>query len=203
MGQEVPPIEDGIPAAHHLAGRDPAQEELQVRQTAQRILAAHLELPVGILSAAAQRRQPSPRRAFWPGMSLDLTGAALVDFDFERLSVVQGWFDGATFQGNAGFDGATFKGNARFGGATFQGKASFDEATFQGNASFGGTIFTSGNGGMGLAGARVLHMDSPDLNKRRVWPDGWTVRPDPAHPSHGTLVLAEQAVSPLDPTDNR
>jgi uncharacterized protein YjbI with pentapeptide repeats len=318
--QAAPPADrDGAP--HPVPGRDPAQEELQVRQTAQRILAAHLRLASGIFGAAAQRRPPSPRQAFWPGISLDLTGATLVDFDFARVSVLQARFDRATFQGDArfskaafqgdaGFDGAIFQGDAgfveatfqhdaefvdaafqrdarfhkaafqgdagfvdaafqrdvwfleatfqhdaRFSGATFrhdvwfsrvtfQGGAGFDGVTFQGTARFGrvsfeydaefvraafqgdtefvgadfegdarfdGATFTSDNGGKGVAGAQVLYLDDPDLNKndRRVWPDGYTVRPDPADPTRGTVIYAgqaeepEPAVPPPDrPTDN-
>jgi hypothetical protein len=63
--------------------------------------------------------------------------------------------------------------------------------TFQGDAQFGQTTFTGGNGIRGVAGAQVLRLDDPDLNKRRVWPDGFTVRPDPADPTRGTLVPAE------------
>jgi hypothetical protein len=233
--KEAATTEDENKALHRVVGRDPAEEELQVRQTAQRRLAAHLKLPPG-LSAAAQRRQPSPRRAFWPGISLDLTGAALVDFHFEQVSIVQGWFDRATFQGDAnfdkttfqreaGFEGATFQGDdAGFDGATFQARAEFDGATFQGDATFARATFrgytwfvgatfrgfadfdrvtfrdfanfdastfegeagfdkatsTIGKRGIGIANARVLHVDNPKLNKYRVWPDGWSVRPDPA-----------------------
>jgi hypothetical protein len=181
LEEPTPIVDDRDRAPHPVLGQDPVQNELQVRQTAQRILTAHLRLPQGIPSAAAQRRRPSPRRGFWPGMSLDLTVATLVDFNFEFGSVVQGWLDAATFQGNAEFSGATFQDDARFDGATFQGDALF-------------------------RGVQVLHIDNPKLNKGREWPDGWTVRPLPARPSHGTLVPAEQAeepeppVPPSDPT---
>jgi hypothetical protein len=80
------------------------------------------------------------------------------------------------------FDGAAFQDGALFAGATFQGGALFD-------------------------GAQVLHLDNPRLNNVRVWPVGYTVRPDPADPTRGTLVHAEQAeepepaVPPPDPTD--
>jgi hypothetical protein len=60
-----------------VPAQDSAQEELQVRQTAQRILAAHLQPPEGASSEEAQRRRPSSRRAFWPSISLDLTGTTL------------------------------------------------------------------------------------------------------------------------------
>jgi hypothetical protein len=68
---------------------------------------------------------------------------------------------GATFQDAAWFDRATFGRLAEFGEATFQGHAGFDKA-------------------------HVLHLDR--LDTVRVWPDGWTVYPDPTDPSRGTLV---------------
>ena len=126
--QAVPPAEDGIPPARDVPGQDPAHEERQVRQTAQRILAAHLRLPLGSRGADAQRRRPSVRQAFWPGISLDLTGATLVDFGFAQVSVIQAQFVGAAFQGHAEFGGAAFQGGAGFDRATFQGGTSFDEA---------------------------------------------------------------------------
>jgi uncharacterized protein YjbI with pentapeptide repeats len=89
-----------------------------------------------VFSSAALRRRPSPRQAFWPGISLDLTGAALLDFNFAQGSVVQVRFDGATFRGDAVFDEANFEGDAWFDGVTFEGDASFHEATFEGNAWF-------------------------------------------------------------------
>jgi uncharacterized protein YjbI with pentapeptide repeats len=233
-----------------VPGQDPAQE-LQVRQTVQRILAAHLQLPGATSSTKAQRRPPSSRRAFWPGISVDLTGATLIDFDFMDVSVLQARFNEATFHGDAwflrsafqgdvsfneatfqgpgvfesaAFQGGvwffwatfhdlaqfvdvTFQGNASFVGTTFQGHARFNRATFRDHASFHGATFTRGNEVKGVAGARVLHLDDPGLNRRRKWPDGSTVRPDPADPTRGTLVPTEQAEKPepavpsSDPTD--
>jgi hypothetical protein len=206
--QELAPPANGSDRAVHLVpGGDPAREELQVRQTAQRLLADHLR---------------------WPGISLDLTGATLVDFSFPLVSVkwvlfaeatFQGsaWFDGATFHGNARFVEATFKGDAGFGeatfkaagfrGATFKGIAGFDKATFQGTALFDKATF-KGDAGIAEATfqgnarfaratfqgapsfdkAHVLHLDGLDMH--RVWPDGWAVVPDPTDPSRGTLVKA-------------
>jgi hypothetical protein len=233
-----------------VPGQDPAQE-LQVRQTAQRLLATHLWLPPGTSGAADQRRRPSSRQVFWPDVSLDLTGAALVDLDFKEVSAVKAWFNGATFQGSARFHGATFHDDAEFNGATFQRGAWFNGATFHGNgwynratfqgnawfskatfqdaagfagatfqdsawfygatfqdsarfhgatfqraAWFNGATFTGDNRGEGVAGAQVLRLDDSDLNERRVWPNGWTVRPDPADPTRGTLVRAEQMEEP-------
>ncbi len=315
MGEAASVADDRDRPPHPLQGREPSQQELQVRQTAQRILAAHLQLREGTSNTKAtktQRRRPSSRQAFWPGTSLDLTGATLVDIDFTSMSVVYASFDGAifhgdtsfdgatfhgiasfvaaifhrgagfdeaifhgdawfseatfhdrarlrgthdtasfdratfhgtagfeqvTFQGDAGFDGATFDDGAGFDGATFHGIASFvattfhraagfDGATFHGIASFVATIFHRGasfdgatfhgtagfeqvtfprdagfdeapfHGDQGpvFPGARVLHLDDPDLS--RVWPDGYTVRPDPTDATRGTLIYTEQAEEP-------
>jgi hypothetical protein len=153
VGKAVSSADDGDRAAHSVPGQDPAREELQVRQTAQRILVDHLRTghASGIFMAAAQRRRPSPRRAFWSLISLDLTGAALVDFNFGWVSVIQARFEGVTFHRNAWFygatlrnswfDRATFQDDASFDHATFQGGASFTRATFQGRASFNGATF--------------------------------------------------------------
>jgi uncharacterized protein YjbI with pentapeptide repeats len=276
---EARPAEDQDRAPHPEPGLNPDQE-LQVRQIAQHILADHLRLPPGISSAAAQRRRPSPREDFWPDINLDLTGATLVNLNFNRVSVVgalfnQATFRGAarfveaTFQGDASFRGAKFRGEARFVGATFQGDtwfrrakfrdyasfreatfrgvwfrgakfrgdvrfvdakfrgdagfswakfrgdvwffrakfrgdAGFDKAKFRGDASFRGATFRRGarfrgatfRRGAGFGGAQVLHLNNPGLNERRVWPDGYTVRPDPADPTRGTLVYREQAQEP-------
>jgi hypothetical protein len=76
--ETAPPPTTGT--KHRIQRRDttPPRSFRSADRSAQRILATHLQLPPGILSAAAQRRQPSPRQGFWPGRSLDLTGATLV-----------------------------------------------------------------------------------------------------------------------------
>jgi uncharacterized protein YjbI with pentapeptide repeats len=136
--------EDGIPPAQPKSGLDPAEEELQVRRTAQRILAAHLRLPEGTSSkeaVEAQGREPSSDEEFWPGISLDLTGATLVDFRFARVSVMRVQCVGAIFHGSARFDDANFHGYPRFSRSEFKGNVWFGGATFQRYAGFNGTIF--------------------------------------------------------------
>ncbi|MGW0806051.1 pentapeptide repeat-containing protein [Nonomuraea sp. NPDC002799] len=148
------------------AGRDP-HEELQVRLTAQRILAAHLRynpppprrwsttllfvrrfLRLDLrYNPPLPRRWWPPRRAapqprHWTDTRLDLTGAALVDFDLSHCHIGDARFDGATFTGNARFDEATFAGNAWFTGATFNGGAEFEATTFTGDVVFNKTTFT-------------------------------------------------------------
>jgi uncharacterized protein YjbI with pentapeptide repeats len=122
--------------------RDAAQE-LQVRKTAQHILADHLRRPPQTSGQEAQLL-PSPQQAFWPGISLDLTGATLVDVDFTGVSVVQALFVRATFQHSARFNEATFQDDALFGGATFQDDAWFDMATFHRRAVFIRATFQGG-----------------------------------------------------------
>jgi uncharacterized protein YjbI with pentapeptide repeats len=137
----APPANGRDRAPYPASERDPAREELQVRQTAQRLLANHLRRPPETSGQEAQLLPPSPQQAFWPGISLDLTGATLVDFNFAQVSVIQGQFAEATFHGDARFGKATFQGDARFDEATFQGDAQFGKVTFQRDASFAGATF--------------------------------------------------------------
>ncbi|WP_158558208.1 pentapeptide repeat-containing protein [Spongiactinospora gelatinilytica] len=141
-------------------GRDP-HEERQVRLTAQRILADHLRRrtspPQGRRARAA-----TPADRFWPGIRLDLTGATLIDFDFQdcraasaRFSDALFWgdtvFRAARFEQEAEFGAAEFTGRARFGGAEFGGRAGFGEAKFAGRADFQAAVF-SGSARFGKAG---------------------------------------------------
>jgi hypothetical protein len=127
-----------------------AQEELQVRLTAQRILAAHLR-------PDPDKETGDPTNAkYWAGdqtdLNRDLTGAMLVNFNLERCRIGDGLFRGARFDeetsfagarfgGHAWFRGAWFGGDALFGGAWFGGDAWFDLARFGGYAWFGGAWF--------------------------------------------------------------
>jgi Pentapeptide repeats (9 copies) len=141
MEQAMTPAEDGIPPAHPAPGQNPVQEELQVRRTVQRLLSDHLRFPPRTSGREAQLLPPSPQQTFWPGISLDLTGATLVNFTLSETSVIEAMFVGATFQGDTWFEKATFQGNAWFARATFQGNAGFGEATFQGTTLFGKVTF--------------------------------------------------------------
>ena len=143
---------------------DTWRQERQVRLTAQHILSKHLRDD----RTKEQRSTRPPSPDLWPGISLDLIGATLIDFnlkngavadaDFSRATFSGGasfaeatfsgvaWFGGATFNGGAWFDGATFSGGAGFDEATFNGGAWFDEATFNGGALFRRAIFSGGAG---------------------------------------------------------
>jgi uncharacterized protein YjbI with pentapeptide repeats len=250
--QATTPAKDGIPLAHPVLGQNPAQEELQVRKTAQHLLADHLRRPPQTSGQEAQFLPPSPQQGFWPAISLDLTGAVLVDFYFAEVSVIEARFVETTFQGSARFNEATFQGTARFDKATFQGSARFDEVAFRGTARFQDATFfrarfakatfqdyawftkatfqrTTGfneatfQDHAGFISATfqgyteftkatfqgTARFDSATFKGTarfdeamvegqayRVWPDGWTVRPDPTDPSRSTLVPAERAREP-------
>ncbi|CAM3686118.1 pentapeptide repeat-containing protein [Kibdelosporangium persicum] len=124
-------------------------QERQVRLTAQRLLTTHL-----------RRGQPD---AFWPGITLDLAGATLLDFTLERCHLHGATFEGARFHGTAEFSLAEFTGPLTFGNARFTGdarfintvwaeptdftrarfdhEADFAQATFRSIATFDGTQF--------------------------------------------------------------
>ncbi len=126
--------------ADNKGDRDAAQE-LQVRQTAQRLLADHLRPhPVANIEDALKFRSP-PQETYWPGVSLDLTRATLVDLDLSGVSIVQAAFDEAIFTGAASFRRATFSGDASFSGATFADGVSFYWAVFSATAAFNGATF--------------------------------------------------------------
>jgi TIR domain len=144
-------MSDGRPAENPAA--DPAvqaswRKELQVRQTAQRIIADHLrdEPPRG------QRGDSPAPEAFWPEIDLiDLRGAYLEDLNLSgcRISVIE--FNATTFAGEtlfralrcdlAFFQKALFKGFADFRGAAFTQDAWFSWAAFDSDVWFHGDEF--------------------------------------------------------------
>jgi hypothetical protein len=87
-----------LPHAGPTASRDPRQE-LQVRLTAQRILATHLTLPADVTSEQAGTLTPAAGQPFWPGLDLDLTGAQLIDWVLPRAHLRHADFTSATFSG--------------------------------------------------------------------------------------------------------
>jgi hypothetical protein len=177
-----------------------AYGELQVRLTAQRILADN----VNVVAPQA-----------WDEISIDLTGATLIDFalrgrvmaasftDATFYGVAQ--FSGATFEGTARFDratfhgeavfspatlslvyfhGATFHGGVWFDGATFRGHASFTEARFHGRVGFEGATFCkyTSVGSVDLTDARILNLAQRIPPRGPVnhypWPPDWDVLPE-------------------------
>lgn len=178
-----------------------AEQERQVRLTAQNILSRNLRV--------AQRRRrwwhrtPTPEAPAWPGIRLDLTGALLLKFflpecqldyaNFERAQFTGGaifsgtqfiggadfWF--AQFIGEADFRGARFTGWVHFVSARFTGRANFMRARFTGRTDFMRARFTGKVdfegaqfiGGADFEGARVASA----AESGSVWPPGWMTRP--------------------------
>ncbi|MFF7127191.1 pentapeptide repeat-containing protein [Streptomyces sp. NPDC008240] len=114
------------------------RQELQVRNTAERILAAHLcdsRLP-------DQRETTTANDRFWEGMRIDLSHATLTTRNFNRFHVARADFSDATFTDHADFSDATFTDTAWFDGVTFTDTAWFDGVTFTDHVGFGGATFT-------------------------------------------------------------
>nr|WP_230414933.1 pentapeptide repeat-containing protein [Micromonospora tarapacensis] len=125
------------------------REELQVRLTAQRLIATHLRM-----SDMSDGSEPV---TYWRGaagerMNLDLVGATLTNFNLstchvDRLDLAGTRFhgeadlNGAQFHGEADLNGAQFHGEADLNGARFHGEADLRETQFHGNADLSGALF--------------------------------------------------------------
>ncbi|MEU8185227.1 pentapeptide repeat-containing protein [Micromonospora sp. NPDC049047] len=143
LGQDNPGQRPTIAAVLCAYLRMPAPDgetrETEVRRTAQRVLTGHLR---------------ADDAAHWPELTLDLTGATLVDFDASGCTLVDANFTAAAFTGTTTFAGATARGRlllgaASFGDVTFEGLAAdgevmLDGARVGGLASFDGTAFAGG-----------------------------------------------------------
>jgi uncharacterized protein YjbI with pentapeptide repeats len=123
------------------------RQELEVRLTAQRLLGAHLSLGLAEAGMSTYWLTSQGNR-----LTVDLVGAALVDFNLDMCAVGRANFSEAQFHGNttareAQFYGATdsgrarFHGNANMRGAQFHEYASLDGVRFYGTAYVGGAQF--------------------------------------------------------------
>ncbi|WP_215548064.1 pentapeptide repeat-containing protein [Amycolatopsis sp. CA-230715] len=107
------------------AAGEVSAQELQVRMTAQRILAHHLR----------------DGDEFWPDIDLDLTGAVLTRFSFTGCRVRSADFTDARFTGATDFDDATFFSPVKFTGADFADGVGFHKTLFHGTAGFAKATF--------------------------------------------------------------
>lgn len=112
-------------AAAESSNESQQTQEQQVRTTAQRILLDHVCV-----------RSDDGRARFWPDISLDLSGAVLIDFDAAGCTVSGAMFSGAAFTGRAIFRDAVFAGPARFDDVRFSEDANFVCARFIDDARF-------------------------------------------------------------------
>ena len=123
-----------------------ALSDWHVRIAAQRILSLHLrhepQQVTGADGVAIYRdADVATGESFWSGMSVDLTGAALYDFNFRNCVVRHGIFRACRFFGVARFYGAVFERPAEFDGTRFHGAVWFEAANLASDAWFGGAQF--------------------------------------------------------------
>jgi uncharacterized protein YjbI with pentapeptide repeats len=109
-------------------GGDAAQQEREVRLTAQRILETHLN--------PGADGQEQPLDTFWPDAALDLNGATLIDLDLSGCHIHTARFTSARFTGTAQFDNTKFFDRADFARTEFGGDVSFTEVEFHGHGEF-------------------------------------------------------------------
>lgn len=100
---------------------DDTDPELLVRLAAQDLLKTHLS-----------HDEPG----FWPGMSVDLQRAVLVDFRLSGCTVAAADFSRARFVGAVHIRGSRFTRQAGFYGAEFTAIANFDRSVFDEGAFF-------------------------------------------------------------------
>lgn len=182
-------------ATEHAADVARWKQERLVRRTAQSMLATHI-FTLESTTEWPRRTTPSDP-AYWPGISLNLSDATLIDF------VLQGRVD------NADFSGALFVGGANFAHASFDRHANFSDARFEGGAghfygtwfglraifvdtdfgqhqaffegaTFSGMLFLRDaklSGGATFHEARALADFNTNWGDTRQWPGGWSERP--------------------------
>lgn len=143
--------EEGIRGADAVRRKDETPEydgaELQVRLAVQELLRTHL-------------RRDDP--AFWPGLSVDLQRAELVDFRFSGCEVQAADFSHARFVGAVHMQQTTFHQRVGFYGTEFTALANFDRSDFAEGAFFSWAEFrgaarfarTSSTGGLRFHHAR-------------------------------------------------
>ncbi|MEV4657532.1 pentapeptide repeat-containing protein [Micromonospora sp. NPDC049301] len=143
LGQDNPAQRPTIAAVLCAYLRMPAPNdeprETEVRRTAQRVLTRHLR---------------ADDADHWPDVVLDLTGAALVDFDAAGCTLVDADFTRAVFTGTTSFAGTTARGRLAlqstvfgdvvFDGLRADGEVVLDGARVGGLADFEGAVFTDG-----------------------------------------------------------
>ncbi|WP_155829788.1 pentapeptide repeat-containing protein [Glycomyces tenuis] len=131
--------EEAEPTEEQLQKDAEAADEYEVRMTAQRLLAGHLKDPRP--EEERDDARPDESDEFWHLEHVDLTGATLIDADFDGCQLPILKADRARFYRSTSFFGTYFGGAASFVGVRFGGAASFDGVRFGGEASFGEARF--------------------------------------------------------------
>ncbi len=162
-------------------------QELQVRQTAQRVLILHLR-------AGANGDAGS----FWPNIDLDLSGATLVNFSLTHCTLRSAVFYKASFHDVAAFRNTTFTSKADLKHAVFAGRADFRNVAFENTgAFFAGTTFENEVDFGDKTVARLTGaITRTDHGLRRKWPSGWSERAISGRDGYADLVT-----NPADATE--
>ncbi|RSM39877.1 hypothetical protein DMA12_28680 [Amycolatopsis balhimycina DSM 5908] len=107
---------------------DPEESELLVRLAVQEMLKTHLSHDAG---------------GYWPGMSIDLQRATLVDFRLSGCTVTAADFSRARFIGQLHIRGTRFTRQAGFYGTDFRDIVNFDRSVFEEGAFFSRAHFAA------------------------------------------------------------
>ncbi|MGC4773668.1 hypothetical protein ACLQ25_32495 [Micromonospora sp. DT44] len=97
-----------------IEDKERRQQEQQVRLAAQRVLSDHLRNKRVVGVEDGRIFEEDGGAAFWPNMSINLSGAVLLDFDFSSCSVASIRIQDARFYGAAVFSSLISHGLADF-----------------------------------------------------------------------------------------
>ncbi|AXB43449.1 pentapeptide repeat-containing protein [Amycolatopsis albispora] len=142
LGSDKAPVRlGGLYALERLAQDNPGQ-----RQTIVNVLCAYLRMPFDTREAQEREVRTTAQRILakhlerngaesWGRLDVDLTGAHLIDFTLIHADLGRAWFERAEFEGTADFLGTGF-GDALFDEVAFSGEAVFDLAEFGARTEF-------------------------------------------------------------------
>ncbi|MCT2280435.1 pentapeptide repeat-containing protein [Micromonospora chalcea] len=122
----------GTATASSLDTKSLDPSERQVRRTAEQLMTRHLRP----LTSDGEKNS-----MFWPGITIDLTEASLVDADFADCELRRAIFIGCNFIDSCFFNNTIFNEDVRFNRAQFHADARFPEARFEGDAHFADARF--------------------------------------------------------------
>ncbi|MFI5927507.1 pentapeptide repeat-containing protein [Micromonospora sp. NPDC051543] len=179
-----------------IEDKERRQQEQQVRLAAQRVLSDHLRNKRVVGVEDGRIFEEDGGAAFWPNMSINLSGAVLLDFDFSSCSVASIRIQDARFYGAAVFSSLISHGladfsrthyfcpaffrkaaflDSRFRAAQFHYQARFDRTAFGFECDFsqttfrGPTRFVRVKGSFNFREAKATWKPSVP----HVWPDGF------------------------------
>ncbi|MFJ1767376.1 pentapeptide repeat-containing protein [Amycolatopsis sp. NPDC088138] len=122
-----------------------------MRATAQQIVKKHLTEPNDVTARTYYslhgNRETDDKfgKQYWPGLTGDLTGTTLVDFDASDCWIDEVDFSRARFTGQiTNFSGTYFSASPKFDQAKFTIRADFSHCYFNSGASFQHTLFAAG-----------------------------------------------------------